>query len=151
MKVYLAARFSRREEVRRYSIQLQSLGHTCECRWLTDPTHRIEVDHLAGNSLQFNTELAFHDLHDLDASDTVVFFSPGGSRGGCHVEFGFALARTKRLIWVGERQHVFSYLPQVEWFPSWEEARASVFAWLAAERTDDHSRRQDGQTDANQN
>lgn len=127
MKVYLAARFSRRDELATYREQLIRYGHTCECRWLTDPAHRIEVDDLRSNAHRFNQELAWHDLHDLAAADTCVFFAPGGSRGGCHVEFGYALAAGKRLVWVGERGHVFSYLPAVEQFDTFEECMVKVF------------------------
>ena len=118
MRIYLAARFSRRDELLVYRDRLLELGHSCDCRWLTDPGHRIEDDNLPDNRSTFNRELAFHDLQDLLASDTLIHFAPGGTRGGCHVEFGMALARAMRLYWVGDRTHVFSYLPQVEVYPN---------------------------------
>lgn len=126
MKFYLAARFAQRPILATYRQQLIDLGHTCNCRWLTDPTHRIEVDDLPANIDSFNRMLAFHDLHDLQAADTIIFFSPGGTRGGCHVEFGIAIGTGKRLLWVGARTHVFSWLPQVEVFADWESCLKSI-------------------------
>lgn len=128
MRVYLASAFRNREMLRGYQDQIRAAGHTCACRWLTDPTHRIEVDHLPGSAAEFNRMLAFHDLHDLGTSDTCVFFGPGGTRGGCHVEVGIALAQGKRLLWVGDRTHVFSWLPQIEQFPTWGDCFLAVFA-----------------------
>ena len=122
MKLYIASRFQRRAEMVEYQQRLRALGHSVECRWLTDPDHRIEVDKFDENLASFNAFLAWHDLHDLQAADTLVFFAPGGTRGGCHVEFGMALASGKRLIWIGPRGHVFSWLPQVERFDTFEAA-----------------------------
>lgn len=127
MRVYLASRFQRREELLEYRKQIVSNGHEVDCRWLTDPLHRVDVDVLSENSRRFNAELAFHDLDDLARADAILFFSPGGTRGGCHVEFGYAMATLKRLIWVGPFQHVFSYLPAVEQFNTFEECMDKVF------------------------
>jgi hypothetical protein len=46
-------------------------------------------------------------------------YDQDSSRGGRHVEFGYALGIRKRVILVGPRQHVFHCLPEVEHYPSW--------------------------------
>lgn len=57
------------------------------------------------------------DLRDLDEADVMIFFaeSPEGSRtrGGKHVEFGYALAKGKRIFLVGGPVNVFHHLPEV--------------------------------------
>jgi hypothetical protein len=46
-------------------------------------------------------------------------------RAGRHVEFGYALAREKRMIVVGDvKENIFHYLPQVKHFATFEEALA---------------------------
>jgi hypothetical protein len=70
--------------------------------------------------------------HQADGS-TTNFFGPlfcGGrdeprsirSRGGHHVEFGYALAQGKRIILVGHRENVFNYLPEIEFIETWPQA-----------------------------
>lgn len=110
MKIYLAARWSRREEMVEVRRQLENLGATITARWLTDPEHRGGD----AKSQAFNAMLANHDREDLGAADMVVYFGPGGSRGGCHVEFGMALALGKRVVHVGPLENVFTWLPEVE-------------------------------------
>lgn len=49
----------------------------------------------------------------------------GGGRGGRHVEFGYAMAKGKRLIVVGHRENLFHEHPAVEFFASmWDMVRA---------------------------
>jgi nucleoside 2-deoxyribosyltransferase len=117
-RIYLAARWSRREEIEGYAAALREIGYEVTARWLTDPQHRMEA---AGDAQAFNAELANHDVYDVKNADTLVYFAPGGTRGGSHVEFGMALAQGKRLFWIGDREHVFSWLNQVTVFPSWVE------------------------------
>ncbi|MBU0847191.1 hypothetical protein KKH23_08420 [Patescibacteria group bacterium] len=117
MRFYLAAKFPRRREIALYRQQLIDLGHVCDCRWLTNSKHQDEFDNLTTNKPGFNCRLAQEDLADLYNSEALVLFGPGSTRGGCHVEFGVALALNKRIIWIGRRTHVFSYLTCVKVYP----------------------------------
>ncbi len=77
---------------------------------------------------------ALEDIQDVEAADIVVSFTetgdvPGRSRGGRHVEFGYALAKGKRLIVVGTRENVFHHVPGVEMVGS----VAQLFRLLGAE------------------
>lgn len=134
LKVYLAARYSRREEMLRCRYQLESSGKiTVTSRWINGD-HQAENDQLHHGSDA--TRFAAEDLKDLEAAHVVVNFTeePRGtsSRGGRHVEFGFALANRKRLIVVGPRENVFHCLGQVTVFPNWMAALSSILDMATA-------------------
>jgi len=128
--IYLASRFSRRDELVGNARDLQDRGFRVTSRWLTDPSHVASVapecDDLGRNNRPFNHRLATEDLVDVRAADTLIYFSPGGSRGGCHVEFGVALERNMRLIVIGQRDHVFSWLAGVEQYDTWAMLLAHI-------------------------
>lgn len=119
MRIYLAARYRRREELRRHAEDLSALGHDVTSRWI-----------LGGHSVSGGFDdptwarLAQEDADDVAAADAVVcFLEPGGGgNGGRHVEFGMALAWGKRTIVVGEPEHLFHTLPSVEAYATWAEA-----------------------------
>lgn len=136
--VYLAAAFSRAAEMRGCRDQLEQHGYKVVSRWIDldpkvvgDPAPADVIfldinerpDHYTGN--------ASVDIRDLMHADIVVSFTGGGRRGGRHVEFGWALAKAKRLIVVGPREHVFHCLPEVEHHVHWRTALDS----LAEEQT----------------
>lgn len=137
-KIYLAARYSRNEEMRGVRDVLQALGYEVTASW---------IDQHGGNLLEsFVTEqlnddpagcaqYAQIDVGDLAAADTVISFtSPGGGgKGGRHVEYGLALGLVKRLIIVGPRENVFHTLPQAEWFPDWPRLVMALAAELGAQ------------------
>ena len=116
MRVYLAAKFSRRYEMQGYRADLLRAGHVCTARWI-DLAEEVEADAL---------QCARVDLEDLDIADTVIAFTDPprstNSRGGHHVEFGHALAQGKRMILVGHRENIFGHLTEVEFYAEWQEA-----------------------------
>ncbi len=134
-RIYLAARFSRRDEVREYGDQLRGLGYTISAQWLTT-THvapdNLDEEHVRGYVAE---NIARVDIADIMSSDAVIMFteSPrsGGrraSRGGRHVEFGLALALMKRIIVVGPIENTFYTLPQAEVVKTWAEAKELLAA-----------------------
>lgn len=147
MRIYLAARYSRREELCIYRDQLRAIGHDVQARWL-DGKHQLSdkgvpigdggealVEGVDDGSTQVqNAELrakfACDDWEDVTGAEVVVSFTEpprsNASRGGRHVEFGIALARESRVIVVGYRENIFHWLPQVEFFDTWEAARAQI-------------------------
>jgi hypothetical protein len=126
MKIYLAARYSRHDEMQGIRDVLRTLGHDVTSRWID-----CHTDVVGDFTASFTPEvlnqrpeacapLGQHDLDDLDVADTVISFTSNGTgKGGRHVEFGYALAKGKRCIVVGPREHVFHTLAQVEWYPDW--------------------------------
>ena len=136
MKVYLAARYSRNDEMRGVRDVLRALGHEVTSRWIDQHGGNLLESIVAG---KLNADpghcakYAQADIDDLMAADMVVSFTSadGGGKGGRHVEFGLALGLGKRLILVGPRENVFHTLPQVEHYPDWPHL---VMAWAGSSR-----------------
>jgi nucleoside 2-deoxyribosyltransferase len=133
VNIYLAARYSRRDELCRYRAELEALGHTVTSRWLNG-NHQIDDKGLSAEADAVKRErFATEDYDDLVAADWVISFTEEPrsttSRGGCHVEFGLALGLGKHCVIVGPRENVFHCMPQVEWFSSWEQAIDYVRHW----------------------
>jgi len=128
--IYLAARYSRREEMCRYREQLRGLCYDVTSRWI-DGLHILSKEAAAdehGNQGLGATErgqFAAVDFEDVQDADTIIAFTElprTASRGGRHVELGIAIGQGKRVIVVGHRENVFCCLPRVEFFPTWEAA-----------------------------
>ena len=113
MKIYLAAPFGERFTMRRVRTYLQSIGHVVTSRWLN-----CEERPEPGSDQEwpeFARRMAAIDLEDLAAAETLIIFTgKSGTRGGMHVEFGYALALRKRICIVGERVNVFHFRPEIE-------------------------------------
>lgn len=130
MIIYLAARYSRREELAGYARELESLGHTVTSRWLSGD-HTID-DVEDGDSGVINPEkdarraqYALEDIEDVLAADTIISFTEEPrttwTRGGRHVEYGIALAMGLRTMFVGPRENIFHWAEGAEFFPTWQE------------------------------
>lgn len=135
-KIYLAARYSRREELLTYRADLEAMGHTVTSRWLNG-SHQISDEGLSAEGTREERErFALEDWNDLyDASHCIVFTEePCGSnsRGGRHVEAGAALAWRKQLTVVGPLENVFYCLGDVEHFDDWA-ALLDVYGWAHVE------------------
>lgn len=147
MQIYLAARYSRREELCKYREELRQLGHKVQARWL-DGNHQlsnegvplgddgvalIEGDDSSTDAALLRSQFAKDDWDDVRAASLVICFTEpprsNASRGGRHVEFGIALMLGAKLIVVGYRENIFYWLPKIEFFRTWEDARASI-PWL---------------------
>lgn len=125
MRIYLASRFSRREELAEYAKALRDLGHQITSRWLVEGNHELPDPLMPGDEAdQARSRFAQEDLDDLYDADIFVLFTRDtreNCRGGMHVEFGVAIHTCLRVIVIGPRMNVFHYLPEVEHFPTWEE------------------------------
>jgi hypothetical protein len=126
MLIYLAARYSRRFELRFCRVRLERLGHAVTSRWIDTDWTPVPGDAAAHAPPAERARVAIEDLEDISVCDTLVAFTeqPGAERsgrGGRHVEFGIALALKKRLYLVGPPENVFHYLPGVIIFPTAEE------------------------------
>lgn len=131
MKIYLAARYSRHDEMRGVRDVLTALGHDVTSRWIDqhggDLLESIVADKLNAEPAECS-KYALIDMADLAAADVVISFtSPGGGgKGGRHVEYGLAIGLGKHLVIVGPRENVFHTLDAVEWYPDWPRF---VMAW----------------------
>ncbi len=121
MKIYLAARYTRREEMRERAIELEAMGHKVTSRWING-SHGMDDD-----NPREAERFALEDFADLLEAGVVVSFTEaprsGHSRGGRHVEFGMAVAVGKTTIVVGHRENVFHCLPWVVFYETWDEAK----------------------------
>jgi len=138
MKIYLAARYSRREELAAYRTELEALGHTVQARWLNGENGDALVEGTLRSGEQLSeheqteraaalrTKFALDDWEDVNAAELVINFTEPprskANRGGRHVEYGIALANKARVIVVGHRENIFHWLPVVEFCATWDEA-----------------------------
>lgn len=149
MKIYLAARYSRRLELCGYRDRLRELGDSVTSRWLNGD-HQISDDGRPigeeGEALvegddgsqceraaQLRRQFAREDMEDvLDCDVLVAFTEPprsSASRGGRHVELGLAIAGRKQIVVVGHRENIFCWLPGVRFFETFDaflETRTSL-------------------------
>lgn len=123
--VYLAARYSRREELCLYADDLRRRGHEVTSRWLAG-AHQVSDAGLSEEGTpEERQRFAEEDWADLRRAHVCIAFSEeprvSNSRGGRHVELGAALAWGKRVLIVGPAENVFMCLSQVERFEEWEQ------------------------------
>lgn len=120
MKLYLAAMYQHMDQINKERVKFIMAGHIVTSRWL-DGTE----DHMS------LAEAAAMDLDDIDAADALVSYTlPKGtmfSSGGRHVEFGYAIARDKRLFTIGEVENIFHNLGTVTVLSSTEELIALLY------------------------
>lgn len=114
MKYYLAARYSRNAEMREYRKWLEALGGVkVTSRWIdthggTEPVS-WEHDKIAAN-LERAKSIAETDLEDIDEAHTIICFTETGennSKGGRHVELGYAISQGKYIIIIGPYENIF--------------------------------------------
>ena len=117
MRIYMAARYSRRLELLAYAKELRAAGHEVTSRWLNG-THEA-----ADNDTSRWGDFAKDDLEDIRRSDVIVLFTETAlvPRNSRMVELGIALGLAKRIIIVGPRENVFCCLPDVLVYRSWED------------------------------
>lgn len=115
MKVYLAARFSRKDEMRMLAQSLALQGVTVTSRWLKETVPATAE--LSDLTPYYAREVSFDDIEDIRECDSFVLFteSPDEAfkRGGRHWETGFAYGIGKPVILCGPRENIFHFLPNV--------------------------------------
>ena len=133
MKIYIAARFSKRHIAHRLGKTLATLGHTIVSRWSLP-----DADHVAPQGLSRQAtdsdrrRFALEDMADLRRADCLILLgeSPrNNSRGGRLVEFGVAIAYGHRVMITCQRETVFQCLPEIEFYAD----EASLVRQLEAE------------------
>lgn len=140
MRIYLAARYSRRLELCDYREQLREMGHTVQAVWL-DGEHQIS-DHgtpigehgealvegddgsQSARAAALRQKFAHDDFRDVSMCELLIAFTEpprsNASRGGRHVELGIAMGMMKQVWVVGPRENIFCWLEDVRQFDTWE-------------------------------
>ncbi len=137
MKVYLAAPYPARNQIRRYADQLEQIGFTITSTWLNEQ-HEITPGTIdAATDLDSEqTNLHVHtDVKDVSRSDLLVLVTNSASdeysySGGRHVETGIALAQGIPVIVVGEPENIFHRSTYCTLVPNWERALVELAARL---------------------
>lgn len=108
VKVYIAAPYACREDAAQLANQLAIAGFAITSYWVW-----VDEDKSDAASQRSYAE---RDLADIDDCDALVLMTgytgPRSHTGGCHTEFGYALARGKKLYVTG-CQNVFHHLAEV--------------------------------------
>lgn len=131
MKIYLAAAWSRQQEIREFAPELEAQGHEITSRWLYEKPAPVGQDrerHLR--------ETAFIDIEDVRRADILVRFTDeitqlgydsntpiarvGLVSGARMFEFGLAWSEGIPVVVVGGIQNVFDRLPNVVHLPDKE-------------------------------
>lgn len=111
MKIYIAGRYSRRDEFREIAKQLEEMGHEVTSRWLQEDEPLNS--HMGDHTPDWYAKTAQIDLEDIDNAAAVLFYAEdpkvGTPRGGRHVEFGYAIAKGKFIYVVGPEENIFHY------------------------------------------
>lgn len=115
MKIYLAARFGDKMQMRDVRTRLQDAGHEVTSQWI-DVEHSDDKAHTVTD--EDRVRFARMCIDDVLRADALVTFScerkDSQIGGGRHVEFGVALSYDKIIVVVGPKgEHIFHYLPQV--------------------------------------
>jgi hypothetical protein len=133
MKVYIAAPYSKKDQMNVYAAELLAGGVEVTSSWLKEihpPT--IEMPDLTHEDHQ---KYAIQDIKDVRAAKVMVFFTDPTKqivRAGRHVEFGIAIERRMSIFVIGtERENIFHHAPGVMHFKSWEEVRDLLIAMSA--------------------
>lgn len=128
MIIYLASRYSNQEKMRKYAYDLELLNHTVSSRWIEPDSEIMPPNVSTFEQERFKCAWAEMDLEDVLTADLLVviadelMFDPQvGTKGGSFVEMGYAVARKKPIIYVGEPKTVFCFLHNVIRVNNWEE------------------------------
>lgn len=122
MQVYLAAAWSRKEEIKKIADELTALGINVQARWLNEPSSPT----IGSTGDQFMKERAEIDVEDVCAANILVRFSdnlrvaavPAHLATGARMfEMGLAWSLHKTIIVVGGFQCVFDYLGDIRHVP----------------------------------
>lgn len=125
LKVYLAAPFQMKDEIKARVELLRSFGIEVTSTWVDEP-HKASIQ-LKDLSPETHLKYATADVQDIVAADMLILQDdPTIVRAGRHVEFGVAiglgLTRPYPIFVVGPiRANIFHYLSQVYHFETWEE------------------------------
>lgn len=141
LTVYIAAPYAARSQVAEHLKELETIGFKTQCRW-ADGTHEFGPEGAAFSADPTErARWAMEDISDIDDCDIVVAFTAAailplpervsrGTSGGRHIETGYAIAKRKTVILIGDPENVFHWLPTVWLAKDWHEAVVGLSAHL---------------------
>jgi hypothetical protein len=109
MKLYLAAPYAAREATAAAAVRLRAAGWTITSTWHDLP--EVDQDMATDYELSNAARQCCEEIAEAEA--LMLFASDDTSTFGRHVEFGYALAKDKKLFLVGICESIFQYLPAV--------------------------------------
>lgn len=114
MRIYLAARWSVRYELRLVRDQMEQMGHQITSQWIDrDDRPAFDGDDWEAWARQWSQQ----DIEDIEAAEILLLdCRSNGRHGGMHVEFGYALAAGLAVWLIGPKGNVFHHLPVVHHF-----------------------------------
>ena len=135
MKVYLAAPYSRKDQIKAYSEELHAWGIDTTSSWVDEPhVPDIQMHELTHQDHQ---KYAERDVADIVSANCLILFTDPTKtivRAGRHVEFGIALglreAGKSMLLWVvgSEFENIFHHLSGITRFQNWGAAKVALRA-----------------------
>jgi nucleoside 2-deoxyribosyltransferase len=141
MKVYLAAPYSKKDQINQYAAELRAGGVIVTSTWLDEP-HKPTTQ-MADLTHEAHQAYAVQDVKDVAAAEILVLWTdPTRSivRQGRTAELGMVIGlnvvRKKRVpvFVVGlEDENIFHHCPEVSHFDSWEVVRDMLLAMTFAE------------------
>lgn len=111
--VYIATRFQDQEYAKsiRNMILRSDLECSVTCSWLDETETDQSID------AKGRLTRAFMDYFEVTSSNVLVVLNPyhkhGHGSGGFHLETGIALAKGIPVVYLGEPENIFHYLPSV--------------------------------------
>lgn len=124
MRVYIAARFGRQQEMRQVRAELEAMGLEVRASWLDDPPDQVLPT-------EDKREFAERDVQEILTSNLVLLFTdpPSAYRGGTrHFEAGVAYMAQKETILIGPRECLHHYhLYFNRRFDTWDKALEVLF------------------------
>ena len=140
MRIYLAARYSRRLELCGYRDRLQMIGHVVQAVWLGGShqigDHRVPIRE-DGEALvergdgfilasELRQKFAHENFLDIGRCDLLISFTepPRSNESHRHVELGIALGMMKQVIVVGYRENLFCWHKDIRFCETADEAIA---------------------------
>ena len=123
MKIYVATKFDRRDEVREIYKKLREHGHEITRDWTVhDPAARY------GQYPEKAKQYAEEDVRGVQDCDVLIILSDQGGSIGMHIETGLALERNSKtgkpeIYVIGEHTNrsIFYFLPHIKQRSTLEE------------------------------
>jgi len=121
MKVYIAAPYAARNLLRPFARMVVEAGHEVTSSWL-QAQHHIQpgvLDAAPEQTDEYTQQHVSQDFADIDDADVVMLMTSSWTRdtlgltaaqtvsGGRHIETGYALAKSKFVIVVGDPENIF--------------------------------------------
>lgn len=123
MKLYLAAGFSKKNDIAEKTELLKSYGVDVVSSWHLETVGPQTT--LADCSDDYHRENAARDLAEIESADTLVLFTQDPTipfcRGGRMHEAGYAQGKGKRVVVVGPKENIFHWLSDVTVYASFSE------------------------------